>query len=268
MLAWLSERLGRREDNPFFARVPGRDPVKRYLIATTGRTGSTLLCSRIAEYGGLGFPNEFLNESYIAEFDRLFPNPSLGDFERYVAHAFSSAEGVFGMKTDWWRFREARRLELFRSFYEPLDLIVHLKREDFVGQAVSLALANETQVWHTRDLAGSTLETRHAGVVYQASEIKAQARNILNQEYHWRRYFAETQAPIMELTYEELAGDVDKSIRAIADAFDLRLSSRNSRPVIEKARSSVAEAWRDRFLEECEDFVGFWTEYRGLISAA
>src|SRR5512146_1986599 len=108
-----------------------RAPAKRYLIATTGRTGSTLLCSRIAEYGDLGFPNEFLNESYITEFERLFPNPSLGDFERYISHAFTSQNGTFGLKSDWWRFRLAQESQLLRAFYEPLDLVVWLKREDF-----------------------------------------------------------------------------------------------------------------------------------------
>lgn len=267
MLNWVSERLSKREDNPFFARLPAGHPVRRYMIATTGRTGSTLLCSRISEYGGLGFPNEFLNESYISEFDRLFPNPSLADFERYVGAAFTSPDGVFGLKTDWWRFWNARELDLFRSLYEPLDLIVHLRREDFVGQSVSLALAKQTQAWHARDLGGATIEERHSAVVYDARALKHEARNILNQEYHWRRFFGTVESPVMEMTYEDLSRDVDRSVQAIADAFDLRLPKRNSRPVIEKARSSVAEAWRDRFLQECADFVGFWTEHRGLISA-
>jgi LPS sulfotransferase NodH len=72
----------------------------------------------------------------------------------------------------------------------------------------------------------------------------------------------------MQLSYEEVARDVDASIRAIADAFHLRLPKRETRPIIEKARSSIAEQWRDRFAEECEDFVGFWREYRGMITAA
>jgi LPS sulfotransferase NodH len=264
----VSDRLEKRENNPFFTRLPDSAPVKRYLIATTGRSGSTLLCSRIAEYGRLGFPNEFLNESYISEFDRLFPNPSLGDFERYVARHFSSEDGVFGLKSDWWRFREARQLGVFSSFYEPLDLIIHLRREDFVAQAVSFALAVESNAWHARDVAGSSIEARHQGLEFSAAAIKEHARSVLNQEYYWRRYFAEIDTPVMQLSYEEVSRDVDASIRAIADAFHLRLPKRETRPIIEKARSTVADQWRERFLEECDDFVSFWREYRGMITAA
>jgi LPS sulfotransferase NodH len=269
MLEALGERLRKREDNPFFARLPASTaPARRYLIATTARTGSTLLCSRIAEYGRLGFPNEFINESYISEFDRLFPNPSLADFERYVGRAFSSTEGVFGLKTDWWRFQEARKLALFRSFYEPLDLIVHLRREDFVAQAVSLALAVESEAWHARDAGPGGLEARHQGLSYDARSIRAHARNILNQEYYWRRFFRESRTRVMELSYEEVARDVDSGVPAIADAFQLRLGRRAAEPKMERGGSSTAVAWRDRFVEECDDFVAFWREHRGLITAA
>lgn len=268
MLETLGERLRQRDDNPFFARLPASAaPARRYMIATTARTGSTLLCSRIAEYGRLGFPNEFLNESYISEFDRLFPNPSLADFERYVGSAFSSAEGVFGLKTDWWRFQAARKLALFRSFYEPLDLIVHLRREDFVAQAVSLALAVATQTWHARDAGAGGLEARHRGLSYDAQAIKVHARNILDQEHHWRAFFQECPAQVMELTYEEVAGDVDRGVLSIAEAFDLRLGRRIGAPKLEKGVSTVAAAWRARFLEECADFVAFWREHRGRITA-
>lgn len=264
----IHERLLRRESNPFFARLPGTPPVKRYMIATTARTGSTLLCSRIAEYGGLGFPNEFLNERYIGEFDRLFPNPSLDDFERYVSQAFTSPEGVFGMKVDWWRFQEARQHDLFRAFYEPLDLVVHLRRNDFVAQAVSLELAVRSNTWHARDVEGSdTVEARHQGLAFDPAAIKEHARAILNQEFYWRRYIEQTGVRALDLSYEDVARDVDGSIQAIADAFDLRLNRRRSEPIIEKALSSVAQHWRDRFWDEYEDFVGFWLEHRGRVSA-
>jgi hypothetical protein len=88
VLLRLTESLGARPPSPFFSRdFGGRRPQKRYLIATTGRSGSTFLCKRIADHGALGFPMEFLNESYIAEFDRLFPNPNLDDYCHYVTGA-------------------------------------------------------------------------------------------------------------------------------------------------------------------------------------
>jgi LPS sulfotransferase NodH len=269
VLELLRDRLGRRPSSPFFARIAPATPRKRYLIATTGRSGSTFLCARIADYGDLGFPMEFLNESYISEFDRLFPHPNLADYERYVAGSFASRQGIFGIKTDWWRFCEARKLGLLQDLLEPLDLIVHLRREDLVAQAVSLALAVDTNVWHDRDVHTQSLDPWHAGCDYDAGKIKNHARNILNQEYNWRAFIADTGAPSIELTYEEVAKDVDAAIRSLAAAFDLRLRAEPARAeAVRQARSATAQAWCARFREECEDFVDFWSEYRGLITAA
>jgi LPS sulfotransferase NodH len=266
----LRDRLAGRPASPFFARLTaGRVPTRRYLIATTARTGSTFLCSRIADYEQLGFPMEFLNESYISEFDRLFPNPNLTDFERFVAQSFSSADGVFGLKTDWWRFQAAQQMEMFGSLLQPLDLIVHLRREDFVAQAVSLALAVESDIWHDRDTGGRSIGAAHALARFDAGKIKGHARNILNQEYYWRQYIAAADAPAIDLTYESVTRDVDGAIQSLADAFHLRLGARPQAPKAERqTKTNVSQAWCDRFREDCEDFVSFWTEYRGLITAA
>ena len=269
MLERLRDRLAPRPASPFFARMAEVAPTKRYVIATSARSGSTFLCARIADYGELGFPMEFINESYISEFDRLFPHPSLADYERYITASFASQSGIFGVKTDWWRFQEARKLGLFEHLLQPLDLVVHLRRDDFVAQAVSLALAVETEVWHGRDVHEQALDAWHAEVAYDAAKVKQHARNILNQEYYWRRFIAETGAPAMDLVYEDVTKDVDGAIRNLADAFDLRLRSKPARSdAIRQSKSGVAKQWSDRFKEECEDFVSFWTEYRGLITAA
>jgi LPS sulfotransferase NodH len=269
LLELLRDRLGERPASPFFARLASAEPKKRYLIATSARSGSTFLCARIADYGELGFPMEFLNESYISEFDRLFPHPNLSDYERYVTGAFASQHGIFGVKTDWWRFQEARKLGLFDALIQPIDLIVHLRREDFVAQAVSLALAVETDVWHGRDVQERSLDAWHGQVAFDAVKVKDHARNILNQEYHWRRYIAETGAPAIDLIYEDVAKDVDGAIRNLANAFDLRLRAKPLQSeAIRQARSDTARQWCERFRAECEDFVEFWTEYRGLITAA
>ena len=269
MLELLRDRLEGRPSSPFFARLAAAQPKKRYLIATSARSGSTFFCARIADYGELGFPMEFLNESYISEFDRLFPHPNLEDYERYITGSFASRQGIFGIKTDWWRFQEARSLGLFETLLDPIDLIVHLRRDDFVAQAVSLALAVESNVWHERDVNTANLDPWHEKVGYDPAKVKVHARNILNQEYHWRRFIAQGGTPAMDLFYEDVAQDVDAAIRNLANAFDMRLGVRPERSDgIRQAKSSIAQQWCERFREECADFVEFWTEYRGLITAS
>ncbi|THD78868.1 MAG: hypothetical protein E7812_10885 [Phenylobacterium sp.] len=269
VLELLRDRLERRPASPFFARLSTAEPKKRYLIATSARSGSTFLCARIADYGELGFPMEFLNESYISEFDRLFPHPNLEDYERYVTGSFVSRQGIFGIKTDWWRFQEARKLGLFETLLDPIDLVVHLRRDDFVAQAVSLALAVESNIWHERDVNTQAFDPWHEQVAYDAAKVKVHARNILNQEYHWRRFIAQAGAPAIDLTYEHVAQDVDAAIRNLANAFDMRLGARPTpSDTVQQSKSDIGQQWCERFREECADFVEFWTEYRGLITAS
>ncbi|WP_337187694.1 Stf0 family sulfotransferase [Phenylobacterium sp.] len=269
LLGEIRDRLGERAHNPFYDRLPPGETVRRYLIATSGRTGSTLLCSRIGEYGRLGFPDEFLNEAYISQFDRLFPTPNLEDFEAYVSASFASEDGVFGLKTDWWRFQSARRLDLFRSFYEPLDLVVFLRREDFVAQAVSLTLAVETELWHERDVVVGDLEDRQRQIPFDADKVELHARNILNQEYYWTRFLEESPAPRVDLFYEDLARDVDAGVAAIARAFDIPPPpAAPSAPAVRKPRSEVPAEWAERFAAERADFVRYWRINRGELTAS
>lgn len=270
MLQRLAANLGARPPSPFFSREfgPGR-AEKRYLIATTGRSGSTFLCKRISDHGVLGFPMEFLNETYIAEFDRLFPNPNLADYCHYVTSAFTSEDRVFGLKSDWWRFQIAREQGLAdRLLGGGIDLIVHLRRRDFVAQAVSLSLAVETGVWHGRDVGADSLDEWHAASVYDSDAIKRHARNILNQEFHWLRFIETAGVRCLDLTYEDLVADVDAAIAAIAGELGVSiLADVATSGSTGAGRSEIARAWSVRFHDECEDFVSFWSEYRGVISA-
>lgn len=269
MLPQLKTRLAGRQRSSFFDELPdGWRITKRYVIGTSARSGSTFLCDRICEYGALGYPNEFLNEHYVYEFERVFPHPSLSDYQRYLANKFSSNQGVFGLKADWWRFLQAQEQDFLQELTEPVDLIVHLWREDYVSQAISWVLAISSNVWHSRDLFHLTIDDAHAGVEYSADEIKRHARAILQQEYKWREYIGRTQTPSLDLKYEDVARDVDASVRAIAERLGVReLNGPPRRDRIVRSTSGVAEAWRRRFREECADFTHFWDQHRGLISA-
>jgi LPS sulfotransferase NodH len=270
VLAELNDRMARRPPSPFFAQVAQRPaPTRRYLVATSPRTGSPGLCARIAEYGVLGFPMGFLNPDYIGQFDRLFPNPSRDDFEAYVQRVFAGSGGdVFGMKVDWWHFHEARQLGAFGGLAAAPDVAVHLRREDFVAQAASYALAVKTGVWADEDRVAPD-DVARLQDAYDRGEIARRVRDLLNQEYHWRRYFrTRPELPVIETTSEQVAADPDAVVARIAEAFGIALPPPPNRRPEPPEPCPVIEAWTARFEAECESFVDFWREFRGLISAA
>lgn len=269
MLEPLLARLAGRPPSPYFTHTPRpASPRKRYLIATTPRTGSTFLCSRIGEFGALGYPMEFLNETYIGEFDRIFPSPSLSDYEGFVAATFSSPDKVFGLKADWWQFYEAQRLGFAGGLVSPLDLIVYLRRNDIVAQAVSLVLASETHVWHAREVFQDDLSTLHTGIEYDQGRIIAAAQRLLDEEFYWREFFKRSATPIVELAYEQLSQDIDTAVHEIAASLGVDLEpTAPSAQAITQTTSRVGAAWIERFHAERPDFTRFWTQNRGLMTA-
>ncbi|WP_411287999.1 Stf0 family sulfotransferase [Phenylobacterium sp.] len=270
MLARLSAKLSGRPSSPFFASLRDSRPLaKRYLIATTGRAGSHFLCSRIADHANLGFPMEFFNESYISQFEALFPSPNLADFEAYVGANFASPEGVFGLKTDWWRFGVARNLGILQSLVSPPDLVAYLYREDFVAQAVSQTLAVATQIWHSRDVSTHPIADLHAALTYEAAAIEENCRSMLNQEYLWLQFIEQSGAPSLQLAYEDISRDPDPAVAAIAQILGVPLD-RDPPPsdAVTRQGTPTAQLWAQRFREDRPDFVAFWSDYRGLVVAA
>jgi LPS sulfotransferase NodH len=269
VFADLSDRLARRPSSRFFHRARANSgPRRRYLIATTPRTDSARLCARIAEYAVLGFPMDFLNLDYIGQFDRLFPNPSLDDFERYVQRTFAApGADLFGLETDWWHFYEARQLGVLSDLVAVPDLVVHLRREDFVAQAAAYALAMQTGVWEGKDRLDAA-DVLRLQAAYDRREITARARDILNQEYYWRQYFrAQPGLAVIEASSETVAADPDAVVARMGQALGVALPPPPEPRPEPPEPCPVVQAWTARFEAECEPFVSFWHEYRGLISA-
>lgn len=271
VLERLSADLLGRPPSRFFARSRGGPRAARaYLVATAGRSGSTFLCARIAEYGELGFPREFLNESFLAEFDRIFPNPNLADYQTYVLSEFASDNGVFGVKSDWWRFQEARRLGLLGEVLQELELVVFLRRRDLVAQAVSAVLAAGSGVWHAHEVLQQDLDPWHQAVAYDRAAIERQARAILDEEFHWTRFIERSGVPALRLDYEDVAANVDLGVRQIAERLGLDLGSPPTLTAgaVKKQRSRTASEWRERFATESVGFLTFWERNRGLMTAS
>lgn len=200
-----------------------------YLLCGTPRTGSTLLCSLLSSTGVAGVP-----ESYFREPDRQLwaarlglsgPEPGRVDDTEFVAAVMrsgSTGNGVFAARLMWGsmpRLVEAlgpgpRALgdaAVLRAALGPLRF-VHLRRGDVVGQAVSWARAEQSGYWQHGDpvRAGARLHL-------DLALIDTRVALILEHDEAWRAWFtAESVAPL-EVTYEALVSDPDRTVRRILD---------------------------------------------------
>ncbi len=241
------------------------------MIAVTPRSGSTLLAQELSRRYGLGHPGEFLNEGFIANFEHLFPTPSLSDFQRFLLNNFTSTEGIFGLKADWFRYERARELEYLPRIYENIDLYIYVRRRDFVGQAVSLAVAMQSGVWHETNFRFLPADKVYANLAYDEAMITDNVRSLMSQEFGWESYFRRTSAQVIPLFYEDVAASMDEVLPRIGEALGawpvVAAPSRSFGAMMKPTPSRVNSDWRARYLERQGALVDHWQAHRGLASA-
>ena len=79
-----------------------------YIIATTQRSGSTLLSDLLLQTGICGHPGEYLTSSFVERNEDLLKacnknpiNGGLKDYIKYVYKHYHSKNGVCGLKIPW-----------------------------------------------------------------------------------------------------------------------------------------------------------------------
>jgi len=170
--------------------LPARQPTRSLVIATDYRSGSTLLADGLAGAGGYGIPLEYLQAGTRERRFARFPATSDRDYLDAVMAARTSASGVFGIKLFW---PEASGLTAL-----PDPLIVWLRRDDVVAQAVSTWTALVSGEWRT------TMPSE-PDVPYDAPRLTALVAMHTHHDEAWRSALREI--PHIELTYEQLSAD-------------------------------------------------------------
>jgi trehalose 2-sulfotransferase len=225
-----------------------------YLLCGTPRTGSTLLCGLLASTGVAGRP-----ESYFREPDERVMARRLGvavggdgsfDYRRFARAARavgSTPNGVFAARVMWGTVdrivagldpgpRRRRDLEVLVEAFGPLRM-VHLRREDVVGQAVSWARAEQTGYWQDGDRPAA--EPR-----FDRGLIGDLVRTIEEHEAAWNRWFTEQGVAPYRVTYEDVTADPARAVRAILDHLDIEPPA-TWRPAPRERRQADAtnDAW-------------------------
>ncbi len=243
-----------------------------YVICTSPRSGSTLLCRLLAATGKAGDPDShFHNPSisdWLSDFD-LTPDDSAA--ERDVLSAIFEAArergtgntGIFGLRLQRHSFDFfIRQMEIlhprFSSDRERFQaafgdtLFIHLTRANKLEQAVSLVKATQTGLWH-RAPDGTELERLSAPrePVYDADEIARHLVELTAMENDWEDWFDREKIDPMRITYDALSADSVAALSRILDRLGLdRASAKGISPPVAKLADATNRSWMERFLAE------------------
>jgi len=190
------------------------DIALSYIITSSPRTGSYLLCEGLQATGIAGLPTEPFCSQYREEFCRVWrlpPNPAFPDFLRTVKQQCTTSNGVFGVKVHWIQLQTLIRESGFPGRCDgvlehlfPGAKYIHLKRRDRRAQAISYFRALATNEWwriegvRNHQITGTSPAFDSTAIRFLASELES-------QQLAWRRLFASNKLQPLIIEYEDLA---------------------------------------------------------------
>ena len=242
-----------------------------YVICTSPRSGSTLLCKLLAATGVSGNPDSHFHRPSLAHWLSdlgVTPEPGLSERERVklafdAAIAEGSRGGMFGLRLQRHSFAFfSEQLALLHpglasdvARFEAAfgrTLFLHLTRQDKVEEAVSLVKAQQSGLWHKAP-DGTEIErlAPPKELVYDAAAIRAAYDEVTAYEDEWRQWFAAAGVAPPRITYQELAADPLETLRVVLDRLGLgRAAAAGVEVGVAKLADDTNRDWVARFRAE------------------
>lgn len=240
-----------------------------YVLCTTPRSGSTLLCDLLAATGRAGRPQSFYHRPrFMREWAQAWglsgtaTSPAEQD-AAYLRAAIAAGRGgtpVFGMRLQQPylaplsatldRLHPALPSDAAR-FERAFGRIayVHLARMDKVAQAVSLVKARQTGLWH-RNADGTERERLSAPrePAYDHAAIHRAVVALARADRAWDGWFGQQEVQPMRLAYEELVARPAAAVAAICAMVGVDPPEVGAAPPgLAKLADAVSVDWAERY---------------------
>ena len=223
-----------------------------YLICTTPRSGSWLLCEALAHTDKAGLPQEYLmcHVPFDAEW-RVPTAETLDDYLEWVKETTATSNGVVGIKVHWAQWRHLQKAlgtdasGVLARLEQTLPdlLVVRLRRRDRLRQALSYHRALQDQRWWRLD--GDP--PSKAEVALDVDQVDRLQRLLESHDEHWSRLVA-GRPRVLELTYEGLVADVPGTTAQVLQALgvpddEARAAVADVRPELRRQAGAQTEQW-------------------------
>ncbi|MCU0535448.1 MAG: Stf0 sulfotransferase family protein [Hydrococcus sp. Prado102] len=192
-------------------------PKIAYAIATTPRSGSTVLSGTLGATKIAGFPKEHLR----------FPSQTLAqncqfDYVRYLEILMqhqTTENSVFGTKFIGHFFQSHYKSGFdFNRLLERFNFI-YLRRQNKIAQATSILIGQKTKTWHvSSNKKYQNYKTKLSQIQVEDSDLEQlhfQHQSILYQERFWERFFEEHNISPLIIEYEQFIGSPEEQINKV-----------------------------------------------------
>ena len=229
-------------------------PATSYIIASTQRSGTHLLCSILRSTGIAGSPGEFFMSKAGETWEERWNAPSRAGFIERVFQDNIGANGVFGAVVMWSYFeRMLQMLQEVREYngFSGAGLLAELfnrpkyiwmRRRNRVEQAVSWSMACQTGVWAQK---GGVTSQPCATPNFDFKIIDEWCNRIAAHEASWANYFRENQIEPVVLYYEDIIASHRTAAERVLEFLALPLPHRMKipAPAVEKQANEISAQW-------------------------
>lgn len=230
--------------------------IRPYIICSTPRCGSTLLCDLLTQSGELGVPHEYLNISshgleLMGRFGIDGSDPDLArTYLDTLKRLRTSPNGVFGLKAHHNQLNILMDPPLLNEVF-PKVQFAQIVRRNRIAQAISFAIAFQTQQW-------DSTKKKENEPTYDAGLIDQCLAQILNQETEWTYFFQVNAIQPHVIHYEDLLEDSASVCRAFVDfagfETDFEFAIKTSK--FSRQSNQVNVDWENRYKSERGIFPG------------
>ena len=212
------------------------DRFKSYIICTSPRSGSTLLCKLLSATGVAGRPDSYFHApsldkwliDYDMQRDQFTSDKAALDAVFVAAIAEGTGDtGIFGLRLQRHSFAYFTQQLATKYPDQPSDaarlqavfenpLFIHLTREDKLEQAVSYVKAAQSGLWHKAP-DGTEVErlSPPQDPVYDRKAIAAQLAASEQMDADWTAWFTAESITPLRITYDALATRPVKTVKTI-----------------------------------------------------
>jgi LPS sulfotransferase NodH len=247
-----------------------------YVIASTPRSGSSLLAAGLVATGVAGRPEEYFTPDHIAAYKKDLKLPMDCSWAEYLTKvmAFAATEnGVRGFKIHWRHVVVLAQALGFRgdpgSVLEalfPAAVFVNIVRTDRRAQAISLFRAETTGEWFrshgsagrvrpwglylARPTAGPAAVDL-TGMAPTYEQILGIERSLDAEQDEWANYFTTRRPEVLTVRYEDLDANYRDEISRVLQFLgaDPAHAAGLPSPPLERQSDHINEHWR-RLIDE------------------
>ena len=242
--------------------------MKKLLILSTQRSGSTMICDDIASTGVLGQPNEYFikpidlwyankNKSNVVEIINEIPFKSSSSNGVQAVKIMSNQIDPIGAILNKVNLASGKNnLDCFFNYFSDFTF-VRVARIDQVAQAVSRIMAKNTGIYHYLDPAKSSLrlgrssprERNESGIEYSHDLIQTNINDIMAEEKTMENYLQMYSIDPLKIIYEDSIAS-RSYINEIASRLGIPPISILAERGIKKVGGSISQSWIARFKQE------------------